>query len=529
MDPVRPSRLVHTALALSLIAGCQGYVDSGGAGREGERCVPGASTPGAPIPMRRLTASQIERTVRDVLGAETRLTVTDERLYTYRSNIASSIDVTIARAYLDFAEAAAESSDRSACTDTAACEAWLLDDVGPRLFRRALDEVERERYRQLYLTGEAYVLESGRGGPTEGARWALEAMLQSPTFLYVDEVVGEGGMLDDHAMASRLALAIWGQNPDAELIADAQAGRLSTAEDVRAVAERLLEDPRSEGGMFDFVDQWLRLDRLDDPAARPDIAALGPETLDALRMEAPLLFRALVLEGASVDALLTTTETVPLSELTSIYGDDVVASDDEHTRLDPERRAGLLTLPGVQAALAHAGSTSPTLRGYAVLASFLCLPPDPPPAGVSVTLPEPEPGWTTRQRLEAHFSSPACSSCHRAMDGIGFAYESFDWLGRSRDEEAGRPVDDEGTFLLGGREITVDGPVALANEMAALRMVSVCIARQWTRYSTGVPESGAAECLVRDLGAELREPAGLREMILSELSSDWFRRGRELP
>ncbi len=499
-------------------------IDDGAVNPDVLRCDGTTVIPGAPVPMRRLTAAQIERTVADVLGVDVRLTVEDERLYTYRSNVASLIDATTARGYLDFAEAAADRADRSGCTDDAACTAWLFDDVGPRLFRRALDEDERARYRLLYDEGAA------TNGPIEGARWVLEAMLQSPTFLYVDEVVDDDGMLDDHAMASRLALALWGQNPDADLIADAEAGHLSSEADIREAAMRMLEDPRSENGLFDFVDQWLALDKLDDPGARPDIAALGPEVVHAMRHEAPRLFRSLLLSGEGSDALLTSSETVVTPELITLYGSDRVSTDDERTVLDPERRAGLLTLPGVQAALAHADETSPTRRGYAVLASFLCRPPDPPPAGVSITLPPPMPGLTMRQRLEAHFSNPSCASCHRSMDGLGFAFEGYDWLGRSRSfDEEGRAIDDASSFAIDGEEIAVDGAVELAHELADLVAVDRCIARQWTRYATGVPESAAAECLVRDLSEDLSGPAGLAEMILAELTSDWFRRGREIP
>lgn len=500
--------------------GASGVDGDGGAssgGEPGEQCTSTAS-PGAPVPMRRLTAPQVRRSVADVLGVEVELTVADEKLFTFKSNVSSAVDFAGAHGYLDFAEAAVAAADRSSCASAGdACMAWLLDDVGRRLFRRDLSADERTGYQALFDEGNT------EAGSLEGARWVLEAMLQSPSFLYMDEVADAEGYLDDLSMASRLALTLWGANPDAALLDRAAAGELSTPEQIEAEAIRLLDDPRSLGGFTDFVDQWLRLERLHDPDARPDLEALGASTLSAMRSEPVALFRMLVEQDGDLDALLTTHETVVLPELVAIYGDDIVASGDV-VELDPARRAGLLALPGVMAALAHAGATSPTLRGYAVLANFMCTPPPPPPAGVDVTLPDIGEGKTTRERLEVHFSDPTCAACHKPMDGMGFAFEGIDWLGRTRDEDAGKPIDDSASFPLDGVEVTVAGPSGLADALANSDGAARCIARQWTSYGAGTPDKPEAACLVDDLAQRAQSADGLRGMILGFVTSDWYRR-----
>lgn len=512
------SLVLSSAIALG---GCTGEIG-------GTDDVPPTSAPectttasiGAPVPMRRLTVLQAQRSVFDVLGVTADLSVPDERLFTFRSNISSSIDFVGARGYLDFAEAAVLAADRSACTTAGdACDAWLYDDVGMRLFRRPLTEDERTRYAALFDAGVS------DGGSLEGARWVLEAFLQSPSFLYLDEVVEEDGTLDDASMASRLAFTIWGSSPDVELLARAAAGQLSTPEQVRAEAERLLADPRSVGGLTDFVDQWLRLDRLNDPDARPDLEALGAETLAAMRSEPVQLFALLVRGEGDLPTLLTTTETAALAPMQTIYGADILEASGSTFVLDPARRSGLLSLPGVMAALSHAEATSPTLRGHAVLANLLCTPPSPPPAGISVTLPDIGEGKTTRERLEAHFSDATCAACHKPMDGMGFAFESIDWLGRSRDEEFGKPIDDTSTFPLDGADVTVDGPAGLAGALQHSDDAATCVARQWVSYAGGIPDKKEAACLVESISAELGQAGGLRAMILASVTSDWYRRG----
>jgi len=519
-------RCLACLLALGA-SGCTGFIGDADDGPEpvpGPQCTTIESV-GAPVPMRRLSALQVQRTVLDTLGVQGALTVTDEKLFTFRSNVSSSVDFVSAHGYLDFAEASIAAADLSACTDTDdACHAWLFDDVGRRLFRRPLNADERARYEALFDAGSA------EEGPLEGARWALESMLQSPSFLYMDEVTKDDGYLDDYSMAARLALTLWGSNPDAELLDRALAGELSTPEQLRDEAVRLLADPRSAGGLTDFVDQWLRLERLDDPDARPDLEALGPDTLAAMREEPVQLFRLLIDNGSDVSTLLTTSDTVLLPAMASIYGADLLDSSGSISSLDPARRAGMLSLPGVMAALSHAEASSPTLRGHAVLANFLCSPPPPPPAGVSVTLPDIGEGKTTRERLEAHFSDPSCASCHKPMDGMGFAFESIDWLGRSRDEEFGKPIDDVTTFPLDGVDVTVDGPPGLAEVVGDSPGVAKCVAQQWASYGAGTPDKEETACLVERLAEEVQGPEGLRTMILTFVTSDWYRRGPgELP
>ena len=106
----------------------------------------------------------------DVLGVSVTLDVEDERLLAYRSNISTSVDTASARGYFDFAGAVVADADLSRCdTD---CSAWLLDDVGRRLFRRALTAEERTRYADLLtLAGDNTTARDAAG-------WVLEARTQ---------------------------------------------------------------------------------------------------------------------------------------------------------------------------------------------------------------------------------------------------------------------------------------------------------------------------------------------------------------
>ncbi len=520
-------------LIFFVLAGCTGFVeldiDGRGAGDtpssapEAELLPPSlqACEPPAPaaVPMRRLTRSYVEQAVQDVLGVVEPLPVSDEQLFTYRSNISGIVDVATAQAYLSYAEKVADTASLVRCTPSG-CKPWLLDEVGRRLFRRPLEGALRDRYASLYDQGLAE-----EGSPAGAARWVLQAMLQSPAFLYLDEPVGADGLLDGYAVAARLALMFWNASPDDALLDAAARGELGTVNGVRSAARAMLADPRSQRGLRAFVSDWLRLEKLRRSDARPDLAALGEPTLAALEQEPVELFRRAVADNGGLPQLFTTSRTSPLPALSAIYGSDIVGSSASDVALDPAKRAGLLTLPGVMAALAHAGGTSPTLRGHAILSDVLCAPPPPPPAGVEVTLPEVDPNATTRERLAVHVSSPACASCHRAMDNIGFAFERYDALGRWRELEKGKPIDDHAELSFGSDTISVKGGVALSAALAERPEVQRCVTTQWVRYAGGVPEPSSLSCVVQALAERAKAPGGLQEMMIDLAASGYLRAG----
>jgi hypothetical protein len=96
--------------------------------------------------------------------------------------------------------------------------------------------------------------------------------------------------------------------------------------------------------------------------------------------------------------------------------------------------ASILTLSS------YPNRTSPVGRGNYVLTNILGTPPPEPPPNVP-TLPE---GTTEklsmRARMERHRADPACAGCHQLMDPIGLALESYDGIGRWRDEDGGEAL-----------------------------------------------------------------------------------------
>ena len=72
---------------------------------------------------------------------------------------------------------------------------------------------------------------------------------------------------------------------------------------------------------------------------------------------------------------------------------------------------------------------------------------------------------TVREQLERHRANPACATCHRNIDPVGFALENFDavgqWQAKTRE---GLSIDSAGILADG---TPIDGPVALRRALSA--------------------------------------------------------------
>jgi len=225
----------------------------------------------------------------------------------------------------------------------------------------------------------------------------------------------------------------------------------------------MLNDPRSHELVKNFAGQWLQLRNL--PSAAP-VTQIYPDFDDnlrqAFRTETEMFFESILREDRSVIELLTADYTFVNETLAAHYGiPNVYGTQFRRVKLEGplDVRRGLLGKGSVQLVTSNSDRTSPVLRGKWVLENILGThPPDPPP-NVPPLKPNPTAGaQTMRQRMEEHRANPACSSCHKMMDPIGFSLENFDGSGRWRTKDAGRNIDASGQLVDGS---PINGVVSL--------------------------------------------------------------------
>lgn len=361
-----------------------------------------------------------------------------------------------------------------------ACARTALPALAERAFRRPLSDAERQRALAPF---ESVAPEDGFAA---GMLAALEAILRSPYFLYHVELA-EGGNLSAWELANRLSYFACESPPDEALQAAARSGALTSPDELRAQAARLLDSPCGHRTVAHFYSQWLELDRVRELAKDPELfPEFNPELRESMARETERFVEAMTWEQ---DALLADMYTAQHSYLdrrsAPLYGLSSDADLPEHTAL-PESRAGLLTQPSFLALHAKFDETSPVLRGAHLLARHLCRTPPPPPAELMVEPPAPDPTLSTRQRWAAHSNDPTCAGCHQQIDPVGFALEGFDALGRERQFDQGIEVDTSGGVpSIGVPAGTLEGGAELSVAVGTSEAVRECFARHWFRFALG--------------------------------------------
>jgi hypothetical protein len=477
--------------------------------------------------LRRLTHSQFNHTIRDLLGDQTAPAnqfPPEDFVNGFRNQSrGQSMSPLLVEAYSGVAERLARSAfvrgdvhGLIPCKPSAACRSRFVREFGLKTFRRPLDAAEQKRYAALMARETDFL---------KGAQLVLEAMLQSPNFLFRLDATSDP-RLKPWATASRLSYGLWDTMPDAELFAASARGDLSTPEGVEKQARRMLTDGRARESLNEFVSQWLRFDRLLTAGKdRRKFPLYTRETSNAMTQEALNFVSDLVWNNGNFMTLFTADYGYVSPELAGIYG--VAAPGREFDRVPfpaGSGRAGILGQGLFLALTSKPEESSPTARGLFVREQFLCQHvPDPPP-GVNTNLPpvtEAKP-QTNRDRMTEHATNPSCATCHRLIDPIGFGLEKFDAVGARREnlvlefggfDEEGRPRGPVKTVALDidstGNVARIpdsrfSSPAQLGSVLAKSGQCQECVVKQYFRYTVGREDTPADRPLIRKAFEEFR-------------------------
>ena len=464
---------------------------------------------GGPLAMRRLTATQYQATIADVLGPD--LTVAgriepDNRRSGLLAVGASFVSVTgagfeqydaIARNLAEQALAADQRDALMPCSPAAstqpddACAEAFIRAVGGRLLRRPLTETEIAA--RVAVAGSAA---AALGDFHQGLEAALTSLLLSPEFLFrletaePDPSEPRRERLTSAALASRLSYFLWNSTPDDALLDAAARDELIDDAGLAAHVDRLLASPRVEEAVRAFFSDLYGFDEIEDGLVRKDptlFPAFSQALIDDAREQTlRVIIEHLLADDGDYRDLFTTRRSFMTRTLGLVYQVPVRSPVGWEPHLFPPAgaRAGLLTHVSLLALRSHPGRSSPTLRGKFVREVLLCTDVPPPPGDIDFSEFAEEGGEnrrTARERLTVHVAEEVCAGCHALMDPIGLGLEQLDGIGAQRDSENGAAIDASGEL----NGVPFDDAVGLGEALSRDPGLGPCFVESLYKYAVG--------------------------------------------
>jgi len=425
-----------------------------------------------------------------------------------------------------------------AVTADSACRIEFIETFGRHAFRRPLTEKEIARYNALF---------QGQKDSLTGAQVVIEAMLQSPNFLFwLDETPNPRWKA--YATASRLSYFLWNTMPDDALLDSAARGELSTPDGLERVTRRMLADPQAGQGLDEFVSEWLRFDRVVTAARERRMFPLfSRELASSMTEEAKRFLGDLVWNDKNFMEAFTANYSFVNSGLAAIYKVSPPVRDFDRVEFPlADERSGLLGQALFLTLTSKPEGTAPTGRGLFVREQFLCQHVPPPPPGVDTNLPPVEESRpvTNRERMAMHATNKMCAGCHTLIDPIGFGFEKFDAIGMHHDKarllfmpvvedavkaRSAKPkevyldVDTTGV-ITGLQDAKFSNPREIGELLARTAECQECIVKQVFRYMTGRLETPADRPVLNKAFEDFRNSHFRFQELLISLA-----KGREFP
>jgi len=491
--------------------------------------------------VRRLTVPEYIATVQSAVGVdiskEARAILPPDLRADGFSNTAYNLNVDLkhVEAYARLAEIIVERMDVAEFASKHAPCRLLTDDcmrgevipaIGQWLLRGPLEEHEITAFRGISTT-----VASAGGDFDEAVRYIVEAMLQSPRFIYrIENQRGDGTAwpVGEFELASRLSYLLWGAPPDEELMRAADSGELYDRGAVGAQVRRMLKDPRAVERSSQFVHEWLNLARLDHLRPNADRFPSWSDELAAdMREETLAFFKDVAWEqDRPLSELLNAQYTFATPRLARHYG--IEPSGESLARYD------LAAVPGRGGLLSHGSvltvggdEASMVARGLFVLHELLRgTVKDPPPCVDTTPIPT-QPGLTQRGIAEARLANAACGGCHARFEPLAFGLEKFDGIGAYHEaDEHGNRLRDDGEILIpgGDKPHKYESSAELMDLLASSDRVRECITWKLTQFALGRPLGAADAAMVDRIHAEAQKGGGTyTSLIMAIVKSDLVR------
>jgi hypothetical protein len=344
--------------------------------------------------------------------------------------------------------------------------------------------------------------------------------LQSPHFLYREELGDDAKPLNGYELASKLSLWMRDTIPTDAMLDAAKSGAFDTVDGAVAQATQMLEDPAAKAVLKKFHDQLYGL-HLVDTITKDKVDGFDPASVSEFKQASVEFFDHLFSQNLGVKDLLTSNVAFAGPALAKLYGVSVQGSGIQQVQL-PGRAGWYSQIPFL--ALWGVNNDPDSIhRGVRINLDSLCADPGTPNIELP-PVPPLQPNQTNRERYEL-LTGGCGATCHgQIINPIGFAFEGFDGLGRFRTMDQGKPVNTSSTYPFAEGTKDFNGPEQLMGLVAGGAQAHQCYAKKMASYALERDLVEPDRPLVKALGStSLTTAASFKQVMLALVKTDAFR------
>lgn len=528
--------------------GSGGRAGTGGDSGTGPTCVGACTcTPGIPATSQipRITRLQYDTVVRDLLGVTTLATASDQApsMLLAEDSMGPLTDIAW-NGYLSAAEkiAAAVMASPTSKAKFISCDPTAAGTTGTTCLQNTITTFGRKMFRRPLTTAEVTgFMRFSSLTPThtgnDVAEAILYAFLASPSFITLPELgltkdgASEALQLTSYEVAARLSFLLWNSVPDDMLNAAADANQLSTKDQIRAQALRMLQSSKAGAVATSFHRSYSNI-ATGTPWTNNTAHTIGnytSATYDAAMAELDAFFADVVVNGGTFKDLFTSPTGFVTKETAAIYGVTSTATTPTKVTLDAVKRPGFMTRVAFLSTFAHDANSSPILRGAFITQRVLAIPVgDPDPSFLGMTPPVAD-YKTNRESTEALTKGAPCNGCHMTkINPPGFVLERFNAVGAWQDTDPlGGSIDStaEVTFsTVPEVKKTISTPAELMAEISKAPNAQRTYAEKFVSFATGRSPNPNDSCIVDQLSTSMATPSySLASMMADYTQADSFR------
>lgn len=384
-----------------------------------------------------------------------------------------------------------------------ACYREVATTIGRFAYRRTLDTDEIEALAAIGAAGQQW---SDDNAFMTGLRYELMAILQAPSFLYIQEV----GEMDPSSgfrkltgteLVTRVSFFLTGHTPTLELLDAGEAGDYDAPDALRGLAEDMVASPEARVAVEAFFAEAYRLRDLSLVAKNAELFPTFSSDLGEMMKDETLLLLYDIVWDRDGDfrEFFNARHTFVNDALAEHYGIAPPGTGELFTQVDwpaDQRRAGYTSQGSFLTWQSGARRNSPTKRGLYIQERILCNEIPPPDPNANIILPESD-DLTLKELLEMHLDQDGCRSCHALTDPFGFAFERYDAIGALRLMDNGKPVETDGEIVGVGEWQDAQ---QLGDILAESPVTGDCLIENMVRGTLGQTPTDDTHAGIEDLG-----------------------------